>query len=44
MTAYNVGFNGFDAHATIAIPAMGAVWLAFDPTDEVETAVGGAAG
>ncbi len=44
VTAYNVGFNGFDAHASIAIPAMGAVWLHYDATEDVETAVGGAAG
>ncbi len=43
VTAYQVPRNGFDASATIAVPAMGAVWLHYDPQSDVETSAGGGA-
>jgi 1,4-alpha-glucan branching enzyme len=43
VTAYDVPFRGFDASATVAVPALGAIWLHWDPTQQVETSVGGEA-
>ena len=42
VTAYDVGWGTFEAHASLALPAMGSVWLHYDASEEVETAVGGA--
>jgi 1,4-alpha-glucan branching enzyme len=41
VTAYEMPSHGFDASATVAVPALGAVWLHFDATQQVETTAGG---
>ncbi|MHB1008079.1 MAG: 1,4-alpha-glucan branching protein GlgB [Propionibacteriaceae bacterium] len=43
VTAYDVPVRGFDASATVAVPALGAIWLHWDPTQQVETSAGGGA-
>ncbi len=43
VTAYEVPYGDFPASATVSVPALGAVWLAYDPTDAVETEAGGVA-
>ena len=42
VTAYEVPTGYFPATATIAVPALGAIWLAYDPNDQTETRAGGA--
>jgi 1,4-alpha-glucan branching enzyme len=43
VTAYDVPSRGFTASATVSVPALGAIWLHFEPEQQVETAVGGEA-
>jgi 1,4-alpha-glucan branching enzyme len=43
VTAYDVPLRGFDASATVAIPALGAIWLHWEPEQHVETSAGGEA-
>jgi len=43
VTAYEVPVRGFEASATVAVPALGAVWLHFEPEQQVETSAGGEA-
>ena len=42
-TAYDVPLRGFDASATVAVPALGAIWLHWEPQQQVETSAGGEA-
>jgi 1,4-alpha-glucan branching enzyme len=43
VTAYDVPLRGFDASATVAVPALGAIWLHWEPQQQVETSAGGEA-
>jgi 1,4-alpha-glucan branching enzyme len=43
VTAYDVPSRGFTASATVAVPALGAIWLHFEPEQHVETSAGGEA-
>jgi len=43
VTAYDVPSRGLAASATVAVPALGAIWLHYEPEQQVETSAGGEA-